>query len=493
MTGVPPSACPRTDAVLAVHLDGDLLQSHGDELGYAFVCGDALREHLLDCRACQTALRRARRLDAALAASTGAALERHPVATGTDWGTLARRWFAALDDPPPAAVPTTQAVPSRGHAPWLRVAGAAVVATAIATALLACWWPGAAVAAPAPAAGPAGVLPPAAPPAVAVDPTAAQRLRERAAPLSAKAGPASLRTLTGRLDDATAPVDERLAAATTLLQFARAPGGTGAAAFEALLKATAAADDRGEGACRLRGLLLELWRKDASGRAALAHALEAAEAARQPWTDRGRAAIAVAARLGTTLHDGLLQRLARRKPEAIDIIAQALRGDARADGARLLLDLWGDAAARTSIDDAVVAARWFAGQPAEMMQELLREFEASRHGDRRCRCLLALGHARDATPVPLLLARLHSGHHREAHVAAFALAHLPPDVLAPLATASGHFLLRAALARADLAAARPWIDELRLSPAERQRLHHGPLAGFPEVAAWFRERGLCAD
>jgi hypothetical protein len=488
MNDVPSSACPRTDAVLAVHLDGDLLQSHGDELGYAFVCGDALREHLLDCRACQTALRRARRLDAALAAAAGAALERHPGATGTDWGTLARRWFAAIDGPPPAAVPTALAAPSRDHALWLRVAGAAAAATAIAAALLACWWPGAVVAGRAPDAALAVLRPPAAPPSMAVDPTAAQRLRARAARPSAHARPASLRALADRLDDAAAPVDERLAAATALLQLVRTPGATGAAAFEALLTATAAADDRGEGASRLRGLLLELWRQDAPARTSLANALELAEAARQPWTDRSRAAVFVAARLGTTLHDGLLQRLARRQPAAIDTIAEALRRDGRAGAARLLLDLWSDAAARARVEDAAVAARWFADQSTAMTRELLREFEASRHSDRRLRCLLALGHARDATPVPLLLARLRSGHYHEAHVAAFALAHLPPEVLAPLATAGGHFLLRAALARADVPAARPWIDELRLAPHERSLLHDGPLDGFPEVASWFRER-----
>ncbi|MFY9344251.1 MAG: hypothetical protein WAT39_17300, partial [Planctomycetota bacterium] len=83
-----------------------------------------------------------------------------------------------------------------------------------------------------------------------------------------------------------------------------------------------------------------------------------------------------------------------------------------------------------------------------------------------------------------------------AHAAAFALAQLPPSALRTLQPASGsdhEWLLRAALARADLPAARGWIDALALAPTERELLHRGPLARFPEVAGWFRDRAAAGD
>lgn len=69
-----PAACLRTDAVLALYLDGDLglpADAAPDETGYDFVCPQSLAQHLRECAECQRTLRRARRLDAALAESTG--------------------------------------------------------------------------------------------------------------------------------------------------------------------------------------------------------------------------------------------------------------------------------------------------------------------------------------------------------------------------------------------------------------------------------------
>jgi hypothetical protein len=89
------------------------------------------------------------------------------------------------------------------------------------------------------------------------------------------------------------------------------------------------------------------------------------------------------------------------------------------------------------------------------------------------------------------LARMAGAHFEEAHAAAFALAHLPPALLQSLATDAAietTFLLRAALARAGVPAAQPWLQALALDAAELQLLRAGPLARFPEVANWFRDR-----
>ncbi|MCB9879618.1 MAG: hypothetical protein H6835_18645 [Planctomycetes bacterium] len=113
----PAERCARTDAVLAVHLDGDFttgdcttgdcttgetpsrrdgarapdrLEGEADdaEWGWGFVCDESLQQHLVECTVCQLALQRARRLDAALAADAGRAVADHlAAATGP-----ARSW-----------------------------------------------------------------------------------------------------------------------------------------------------------------------------------------------------------------------------------------------------------------------------------------------------------------------------------------------------------------------------------------------------------------
>ncbi|MFK7742849.1 MAG: hypothetical protein AB8H80_21235 [Planctomycetota bacterium] len=77
--------CARTDAVLALHLDGDLAAdaSQRDPLGYAFVSEQSLHAHLRSCAICQSALQRARRLDALLAAQAGAVALEHLRGSGS--------------------------------------------------------------------------------------------------------------------------------------------------------------------------------------------------------------------------------------------------------------------------------------------------------------------------------------------------------------------------------------------------------------------------
>ncbi|MFN3240748.1 MAG: hypothetical protein ACE37K_04460 [Planctomycetota bacterium] len=82
--------CARTNAVLAVHLDGDLWPTDLDRetFGYAFVSDDSLHAHLRECATCQQALQRSRRLDAALASTAGRELSQHD-----DLDALGDRWL----------------------------------------------------------------------------------------------------------------------------------------------------------------------------------------------------------------------------------------------------------------------------------------------------------------------------------------------------------------------------------------------------------------
>jgi hypothetical protein len=210
------------------------------------------------------------------------------------------------------------------------------------------------------------------------------------------------------------------------------------------------------------------------------------------------AVVVVAARLGEEATDRALRRLALKHPDAIEAIAASLRCDVRPHGGgRLLLDLWDDMQnRRTAPRDECVALAWFRQQPARVFTELADELQGCRHTERRVRCLLALGASDDAAMAAVLRTHMRSGHHAEAHAAAFALAHLPGRQLTDIASQEeldDEYLLRAALARADAAVARPWLAALDLRASDRHRLHHGTLADFPEVALWFRDRTLLGD
>ena len=94
----PRRVCARTDAVLAVHLDGDLERESFDReacepLGYGFVSDDSLHTHLRECATCQLALQRARRLDAALASMAGRAVADQVTASGCSLEELSDQWL----------------------------------------------------------------------------------------------------------------------------------------------------------------------------------------------------------------------------------------------------------------------------------------------------------------------------------------------------------------------------------------------------------------
>lgn len=489
--------CPRTDAVLAMHLDGDL-DDVADELGFGFAAADALQQHARDCDVCRTALRRARRLDALLAAGAG----RGDDGRGDE---RAARWFAACSARAPAPCQPVAAAGSSRSASWA-AAGALAAAAALACTVLVplAGSPPApvptpeaveeprslAVGAPVPiVAQPAGDL------HVAVD--AARRLQARAPVPHEPIPRPSVTELVARSSDPQLPAADRAAALTTLLAAARRPAdGEADAARAAWCAALAACGDHTPGSARAHALVLDRVRADATLVGDLVGRLLQLEAPNTTLDRSHAAAIVVAARVGTESLDRALRRAVRRHPGAADMIAAALRCGARPDGgAALLLDLWHDLAARGIVaDDERTAGAWFAGQPAAMYQALARDLDGSRPLAHRLRCLLALGQAGYGAPLPSLLARVASRHHDEAHAAAFALSCLPRDALDPVAAMAEHaFLLRAALARAGHRAATPWVDALALTPREQLTLRTVSFAGWPAVAAWFRDCGGLGD
>ncbi|MEO6597212.1 MAG: hypothetical protein ABIP94_20910, partial [Planctomycetota bacterium] len=160
--------CPKTNAVLAIHLDGDVAGSDfagsdisGSDIaggdiagggweagepegaGFDFACSETLGAHLRACAICQSLLLRARRLDAALAADSGRALAEHPRETGAGYEEIAQRWFAvaaAAHDgavPSPVVSSSCNAEPSqRERAPSADIAAATSPALATYTAAL---------------------------------------------------------------------------------------------------------------------------------------------------------------------------------------------------------------------------------------------------------------------------------------------------------------------------------------------------------------------
>lgn len=534
MTANQPEECPKTAAVLATHLDGDVAAACGDD-GYSFASGPTLAEHLRDCAVCQRDLQRARRLDAALAAQAGhrlAALDR-------DLTARSERWFAAEEfdeagDPAAAssADAATAAVPfavsartawhrwrplALGRATFVGALAGALVAVALWAALDAVprsgpTRPTRTAAAPTAArqpVPPAGAAPP---PAVAGGATA-EALTEPALPPEFVGGRDSAR----RLARAPRPVAAHAPTAGELLQRFASPAlppPARLAALQALRVATrtVAAEQAaaGQALARLADLPLRSALDLQLHRAALAE-LRTWPAATNTLLARlnqlevpgplaaagpldATATVALAARWQDRDVDQALLRTIRRTPAWLDVVAAALRSGVRSEGAgRLLLDAWSDLATRSELhtDAGQLARAWFAGQPGDLFDELLDEFAASRIAQRRQICLLALGHCPDARALATLLQVVAASHRGEAMAAAYALAHLPHALLEPLvarALDERDGLLRAALASAGLPATRAWLRDLPWNAAERARFADPSWTDFPLLVTWLRER-----
>jgi hypothetical protein len=512
---VPPE-CARTDAVLAIYLDGDVgADGSITDSGFELVCGDSLRDHVLACATCRQQLLRARRLDALLAAQAGGSVG-SSVGSST-LGDLASRWFAEIETipqrlaQPPARRPRAAAVAALlllmpfVTLIWLWVASARTPAAAAPCADSPA--AGSAPVSPVPAAArdpdrDAGEVPataPTLPPGEILIASDAAHLRARqlrpdaVQPGSLPPGPDE-RALPRVLSDTTQPAPVRLDAVERLAAAAHGTRAENTAAFQDLMGALASLGDRDAYQRSLHRRAIDLVRLDPHLTSQVLAQLQRMETRRGSGARDDLAVVTVAARLGDRQLDTALQRAVRRHPQLAEPLAAALRGSVRTTGgAALLLEIWQDLVARGDGDDETVPCRWFAGQPVQVFDELERTLRATRSAPRRVQCLLALGQGTGDEGLQTLLEHLQRAPFLEAHAAAFALSQRPRrqlDLLVPRARSGDMFLLRAALARAAVPAATAWIDALALDAAERALLADGAFADFPRVASWFRDRTL---
>jgi len=573
-------ACPKTDAVLAIYLDGDVEM---DASGFEFACVEALTQHLRECHTCQRELQRARRLDAMLAENAGRMIASHANQGGRNsrgigprgigprgigprgigprgqLDELATRWFVAVAE---QATPTPQAPGSRNfafakprrwvgevlapllhpHAPLL-AACLGGVALVIGT-----WWLGQSTGRQlAPIS--VGRAPHAAQLAASEGPSIAEltdqsrRSAQGTLPKPSEglqagihAGPqagasprpsaivvandAARRRPTTNLSqpvvdpidqlrhlaDVTLPTPLRIAAVKVLLLTLR-PGSANGPMLLTSLMQTMAAGQVGTNATDSslaadRGAMAALHaevRQDAWFVAQLRTSLQRLDHPKVTPNLDDLAVVTVAARLGLRELDTALLRAVRRHEQLVPALAAALRTNLRPQGAAsLLLDAWGERAERGGQPDEEAAAQlWFAGQPEAIFDEVRTELVAARSSPRRVRCLLALAHSPTAQCLDVLVAWTAAGCRAEAYAAAFALAQLPTRWLRPLAARAAlehdAFLLRAALARAGVRDASPWLESLALSARELDLLRTSRFAQFPTVADWFRDRSSLGD
>lgn len=487
--------CPRTDAVLALCLDGHVGQPDDGPrragpadpatlaaCGYGFVSEDSVQVHLQSCVDCQQALRRSRRLDAVLAAGAGRAFADHVAAGGAPLAALERRWFgavaaAAAATGPAAADATTgngpadaapHAATSIEHGPpsvrrrqlhrqqiarrrreAVRLTGVALLVTCVSAlgwSVSGASWGAAAGTAPERSARAASDAPAPARPDGGFAHGLAQRLNARRSPGAPapavrtdapdQASP-SIAELAQRLADRNRDPRERVAAGRRLLA-ATQPGAPAAErALDALVAGLAGCGDRTPDLARLHDELIDGVRASESATAGLQRRLAALAAPGPNGSaapgDGAEATLVVAARVGGAPLDLAIRRALRRHPELTNVLAGALRTACGRPVAGLLLDAWQDQVAiGGQSDDETWARHWFAGQVRATFDEVRAELTAARSSARRVRCLLALGCAPDGAAVDALQAHLESPQRQEALAAAVGLAELPHRVLEPL-------------------------------------------------------------
>lgn len=441
-----PTWCRWSDAVLARHLDGELADD---------VVDHPLDAHLQTCAHCQLALRRARRLDAVLAQDSG---EFQHEQLGN--GELEARWFAAVA----TASRGDSAVAARSvpasllrHRRWLAVAAAA--------ALLG-WFvlrpertatqgdPDQRRHAPAASAAPGN----SATPIASVDEPAP------AAPSPTSAMPSGLAS--------SEPTGSEPRAVAIDLRELRHWGIADRSDKPSAKAVAASADDLAPPhSLATRDLIARLQNRDT--------------AVLEPSFLRQ----ALACNHADV--DEALRRRMRRHPGSLALVAAAAREvPARGSTARLLLDLWEDAAARgDGTDHGLLAQQLFAGQSSITFRELGQLAGSRGHAVRQHRCWLALGWSHDLDPTSELLAVMH-GPSREASVAAaFALSCQPSPrllLLARTASAPDGFLVRAAFWRngaPELAAA---LTDWPLPTELQQQLRTCSFAIFTELVDGLR-------
>ncbi|MEM7202149.1 MAG: hypothetical protein AAF628_17910 [Planctomycetota bacterium] len=521
--------CGRSDAVLALFLDGDGVTAAGiSQTGTGATGGPSrdLAEHLAGCPVCRQQLARARRLDALLAQTSTAAPEPERV----------ELWLAEVAARAASPGPLTVPAPVRRVGVLPLALGAAAM---LLVGFFAAVWlrpersidgPGetsAAVAVASPTASsdgsssngpPRESAPDPAPPPIAGialprrGPTPsreARRLRPRPARSAAElvARPvaqlvADLRPLQVLRAEAlglpAVPVTAALQVAadrvraSAVMELAQARQLTPVVAFLAAEPAGPTLD-RVAAALREERPLLDRLR----------HAVRRGPGGGgRRWNQLCRAAAMLG---GARLDDALRLAVAGDLGSTESIVEAQSRLDHRPGRVALLLCLWADLEARGFGRHAAAGApakdrvhRWFAGLPAAATTDLVAALRQSHHGEERRRCLLALAARGDPAAAPELMARIGGPRYGEAQLAAFALgrsldASAAAHAVAGLRRGRRPELLLAALASGRAAAAEPWLDALRVTSEERQLLRLGGFdpESFPIAVALCR-RGASA-
>jgi hypothetical protein len=501
--------CHLTDIVLARHLDGDL-----EAQAASWMSAEALAEHARDCAVCMHELQAARRLDAALAESSGRQCASGPALEVRLERLLQRAVTTATASPHPAT-------PSLRPRHWLLVGLCSGLLLGMGFAFGRNTQDRGASAPPPPE---ARSEPPTGNPSehdiATTDRSATGAIRSDDGDRMEPGIPAGTLPLRSTVAD---PRREHRAAPATVAAWSAVLAnegviGAGQLPFAEPPQPVEAADPTGRCLRASRSLLelgteaaLQAWvgavtkiadqpLRDAVLAAARGHA-NLVDHLRHRLTGTASPGLhllgvqTVAAWLGHPQLDAALRQRIRRERNLHLELAAALRSaDRRAGTAKLLLDVFGDLAARGAVaDDETTAESLFHGQPRRVAAELLDELQSSGETPRRVRALLALGIVGDATMRHVLLSWMRSPGREEAHAAAFALAMLPcsalEDLAAQAARQPGLWLLRTALLRARVPAADTWLEQLALT-AEERALLRSPFSfrQLPIVAACFRER-----
>ncbi|MHC4812075.1 MAG: hypothetical protein ACYTGW_10130 [Planctomycetota bacterium] len=500
-------SCPYGDDVIAVFLDGDLPQGDQD-------VDHGLVEHLATCPDCQEALQQARRLDAALATSSGVAVDAE-LAERLLHDALAEAAADAVTAPDRVQEETGFRLRS---VPLLLGAAALVLlGVLIDYLLIQGWWDrgGAspdkaplAVQQPAAAGADADVIP------LPELPTGARAGARRAAPRMLAPQPRA-RIPEHLVLAAVLRDDRQLLRQVVLpaLAVARAPAWRWLRDEARLLHDHVREQAgrkllRSPRAAARRELLAYLAR--ANQDPVLDRILDRARADTRFVSfvrgelrrDPDGMALRAAARLGEPSLDRLLRDACRGKPARCDRLAAALASvEHRAGRTRLLLDLWQALADRGLVSDSNdLVKAWFADLPAATTLELAALARATAKASRRRQCILALGARRDPGALPYLLELVAGPHHGEATLAGHAMSQLrPADVDAQLLALQRRsrrpHLLLAALAGMRSPRVQARLTAMGLTKTEREFLATGrfSLQQFTLAARLFRERRRLTD
>lgn len=411
--------CPHRDDVVALFLDGDLASG----------AGASLEAHAAECRGCGRALAQSRHLDAAIAATVDPTLR--------DPDALVAAAIAASDP----AVPSAGRTPRRAW-PFLLTAAAS-----FAVGLGVAWHKGAM---PAPTAS-AIVAPPTPIFVEAVrEPTGLFTIPDQGATTELTSGSTSgTRGLDAARRAELILGSADLAAAVEMLERART--------FSVGIprESNLVGEPAGETAARVEAARVLLASRARAATVALARALardDATAAALRPTCADDRE---FKARLRRELHErceleltlaavaladpdldrAVIARCRRDEPHADAIAARVRTATEPAARVEFLFELW-SALARVGADgsgprrdDADRANTWFAGLGPDACARVVTRLHASRSGELRGQCILALAAIADPGALEPLLVILERPNLHEAQLAAYALGMLPQAVI----------------------------------------------------------------